>query len=312
MLVLVAQDCVAQSSAIAMVAQRDRRRTTTLQAIALHESVSPDRWCVTNADLKYLKQQVICAIQQGLILSASPTSCDSDDVCAVKMMLSLVPASTWWTSSTLNPSPRKLERWVGPWWWILMVWSVIYLLVMLGRKASLNSFRKFWGHGPLLPAMRGAACLQTHKIWILAPCCNLQKHLPLHLLCKPLATCWLYPTVTPACTVDFGAAMKRMLHLKKAKIIQIATLLHWELRDLPRPAHKNCSFLVLVSSFVSSNACFPCLPFTKATPSTARSMMISFCLALIPLGLGHLGFEWVVTSQDLVIGRWQRDDSEYW
>lgn len=60
-----------------MMSSRGRRRTTTIEAIALHEAVSPDKWCVTFADLKYLRQQVISAIQQGLILSDSPSSADS-------------------------------------------------------------------------------------------------------------------------------------------------------------------------------------------------------------------------------------------
>ena len=57
---------------------RGRRRITTIEAIALHESVSPDKWCVTYADLKFLRRQVLTAIQQGLILSASPTSSDGE------------------------------------------------------------------------------------------------------------------------------------------------------------------------------------------------------------------------------------------
>ena len=117
---------------------------------------------------------------------------------------------------------------------------------MLGRKASLNSFQKFWGHGRLLPAMRGAACLQTRRILILAPCCNLPKHLPLPLLCKRLATCWLYPTVTPACTVDFGVAMKLTLHLKRPRSFKLPLCFIENYEDSPRLAHKKC---YITSSF---------------------------------------------------------------
>lgn len=61
-----------------MLQSRSRRKTTTIEAIALHEAVSPDKWCVTYADLRYLRQQVISAIQQGLILS-SPSSYGDDE-----------------------------------------------------------------------------------------------------------------------------------------------------------------------------------------------------------------------------------------
>lgn len=61
-----------------MLQSRSRRKTTTIEAIALHEAVSPDKWCVTYADLRYLRQQVIGAIQQGLILS-SPSSYGDDE-----------------------------------------------------------------------------------------------------------------------------------------------------------------------------------------------------------------------------------------
>ena len=52
------------------------RRWTTTEAVALHESVSPDRWCVTRADLKYLRREVLAAIQDGEI---RPPECGSDD-----------------------------------------------------------------------------------------------------------------------------------------------------------------------------------------------------------------------------------------
>ncbi|CAE7811579.1 unnamed protein product [Symbiodinium sp. CCMP2592] len=43
------------------------RAYTTLQATALHESVPPDRWCITRADLKYLGEEVWKAILSGEI-----------------------------------------------------------------------------------------------------------------------------------------------------------------------------------------------------------------------------------------------------
>ena len=40
------------------VAVRSSRTYTTIEATALHESVPPDRWCITRSDLKYLGQEV--------------------------------------------------------------------------------------------------------------------------------------------------------------------------------------------------------------------------------------------------------------
>ncbi|CAE7255923.1 unnamed protein product [Symbiodinium natans] len=55
--------------------ERGERRHTE-RAISLHESVSPDRWCVNWADLKYLKQEVRQAIKNGEI---TPPDDGSDD-----------------------------------------------------------------------------------------------------------------------------------------------------------------------------------------------------------------------------------------
>jgi len=55
-----------------------RARTLTEDAIAMHQAVSPDRWCVTRADLKYLGQQVMDALEEGHI-QYSPESSDSED-----------------------------------------------------------------------------------------------------------------------------------------------------------------------------------------------------------------------------------------
>ena len=54
-----------QSDAMLRSDSRVSRRYTTLEAVALHESVPPDRWCVTYADLKYLKQEVRRAVSEG-------------------------------------------------------------------------------------------------------------------------------------------------------------------------------------------------------------------------------------------------------
>ena len=40
---------------------------TLSQAVELHESVPPERWCITRADLKHLRQEVQEAIQKGEI-----------------------------------------------------------------------------------------------------------------------------------------------------------------------------------------------------------------------------------------------------
>ncbi|CAK9080343.1 unnamed protein product [Durusdinium trenchii] len=57
---------------------RSARRSTG-DAIAMHESVAPDRWCVTKHDLKDLRSEVLKAIQSGQIASPSSTSSQSDD-----------------------------------------------------------------------------------------------------------------------------------------------------------------------------------------------------------------------------------------
>eukprot|EP00439_Symbiodinium_sp_Y106_P064636 s686_g10.t1 len=44
-----------------------RIRIDTAEALARHQSVSPDRWCITHADLNYLRQEVWRAIQCGSI-----------------------------------------------------------------------------------------------------------------------------------------------------------------------------------------------------------------------------------------------------
>ncbi|CAE7443446.1 unnamed protein product, partial [Symbiodinium natans] len=46
---------------------RSTTRYTTFEALALHESISPDRWCVTRADLRHLRKEVRRAIQAGEI-----------------------------------------------------------------------------------------------------------------------------------------------------------------------------------------------------------------------------------------------------
>lgn len=298
--------------AIAMVAQRDRRRTTTLQAIALHESVSPDRWCVTNADLKYLKQQVICAIQQGLILSASPTSCDSDDSMRSEDDVEFGPSIYVVNEQYIKPITAE----AGKMSWALMMnpdgLECDIFVSHAWQEGIFEFLSKVLGSWPSAACNAWCCMLANPQNLNIGSMLQSPKTSPFALALQASRHVLVVPNRHTSVYCRLWCGYEAYVASEKAKIIQIATLLHWELRDLPRPAHKNCSFLVLVSSFVSSNACFPCLPFTKATPSTARSMMISFCLALIPLGLGHLGFEWVVTSQDLVIGRWQRDDSEYW
>ncbi|CAE7247571.1 unnamed protein product [Symbiodinium necroappetens] len=56
--------------------KRSSRTYTTIEATALHESVPPDRWCITRSDLKYLGQEVRKAIQSGEI---RPPDDGSDD-----------------------------------------------------------------------------------------------------------------------------------------------------------------------------------------------------------------------------------------
>ncbi|CAE6971364.1 unnamed protein product, partial [Symbiodinium sp. CCMP2456] len=56
--------------------ERSSRTYTTIEATALHESVPPDRWCITRSDLKYLGQEVRKAIQSGKI---RPPDDGSDD-----------------------------------------------------------------------------------------------------------------------------------------------------------------------------------------------------------------------------------------
>ena len=51
---------------------------TTEAAVALHESVPPDRWCVTRADLKQLRREVWQAIQKGEICPPDDGSDDFD------------------------------------------------------------------------------------------------------------------------------------------------------------------------------------------------------------------------------------------
>eukprot|EP00913_Durusdinium_trenchii_P005378 g5014.t1 len=46
-------------------------RTITGDAIAMHEFVSPDRWCVTRLDLQSLRLEVLKAVQSGSIFSRS-------------------------------------------------------------------------------------------------------------------------------------------------------------------------------------------------------------------------------------------------
>ncbi|CAK9039667.1 Uncharacterized protein SCF082_LOCUS23199 [Durusdinium trenchii] len=58
---------------------RTRRRRTTSDAVAMHESVSPERWCVNKADLKHLQQQLILAIQDGRLQSLLSANSDSED-----------------------------------------------------------------------------------------------------------------------------------------------------------------------------------------------------------------------------------------
>ncbi|CAE7254942.1 unnamed protein product [Symbiodinium microadriaticum] len=50
-----------------MARSRSSARFTTPEALALHESVSPDRWCVTRSDLTFLRQELWCAVQCGEI-----------------------------------------------------------------------------------------------------------------------------------------------------------------------------------------------------------------------------------------------------
>ena len=50
-----------------MALSRSSTRLTTPEALALHETVTPDRWCVTRSDLIYLRQEVWRAIQCGEI-----------------------------------------------------------------------------------------------------------------------------------------------------------------------------------------------------------------------------------------------------
>ena len=56
--------------------ERSSRTYTTIEATALHESVPPDRWCITRSDLRYLGQEVRKAIQCGEI---RPPDDGSDD-----------------------------------------------------------------------------------------------------------------------------------------------------------------------------------------------------------------------------------------
>ena len=44
--------------------------TMTLEAMQLHGSVPPDRWCVKRADLKYFWKEVAKAIRTGRFLTA--------------------------------------------------------------------------------------------------------------------------------------------------------------------------------------------------------------------------------------------------
>ncbi|CAK9039669.1 unnamed protein product [Durusdinium trenchii] len=46
-------------------------RSITSTALEMHQKVSPDRWCVTRLDLKYLHVQVLEAVQAGQIFSRS-------------------------------------------------------------------------------------------------------------------------------------------------------------------------------------------------------------------------------------------------
>ena len=64
-----------------MATSRSSSRRTALDALALHESVTPDRWCVTRSDLIYLRQEVWRAIQCGEIrpLDVSDPFLPSDD-----------------------------------------------------------------------------------------------------------------------------------------------------------------------------------------------------------------------------------------
>ena len=51
---------------------------TTLEALAKHESVAPDRWCVTRADLLDLREEVWDSIQCGDIRPAADGADDFD------------------------------------------------------------------------------------------------------------------------------------------------------------------------------------------------------------------------------------------
>ena len=50
-----------------MARSRSLSRYTTPEALGLHETVAPDRWCVTRSDLLHLRQEVWRAIQCGEI-----------------------------------------------------------------------------------------------------------------------------------------------------------------------------------------------------------------------------------------------------
>ena len=52
-----------------MAKYRSSARFTTFEAVALHETVTPDRWCVTRSDLIYLRHEVWRAIKRGEIRS---------------------------------------------------------------------------------------------------------------------------------------------------------------------------------------------------------------------------------------------------
>ncbi|CAK8989234.1 Uncharacterized protein SCF082_LOCUS1723, partial [Durusdinium trenchii] len=57
---------------------RSRARTSTIDAMQMHEAVTPDRWCVTKMDLRHLRLEVLRWLQDGEIQS-NPDTEDSDD-----------------------------------------------------------------------------------------------------------------------------------------------------------------------------------------------------------------------------------------
>ena len=212
--------------AIAMVAQRDRRRTTTLQAIALHEAVSPDRWCVTNADLKYLKQQVICAIQQGLILSASPTSCDSDDSIGSEDDVEFGPSIYVVNEQYIKPITAE----AGKMSWALMMnpdGLECDLFVSHAWQEGIFEFlSKVLGSWP--SAARNAWCCMLANPQNLNIGSMLQspKTSPFALALQASRHVLVVPNRHTSVYCRLWCGYEAYVASEKAKIIQIATLLH--------------------------------------------------------------------------------------